>query len=231
MSARLRQFTFATSDLDRASRALEKGLGLGQVFHDPQVVSLQLRNALYTIGDQFLEIIEPTSPDHGILRQLDRLGGEFCGYLLLAQVDDIARTRLLADDLGLRRLFEVNLPAIAGMQLHPAALGGSMLECHTPNPPTSWEWAGPGWQDRPALGVTRVAGARVACGDPAATSTRWATLLEADKAGECRLDLGDTSLEFVSRPEGQPDHLMSIDLVTADGNEVRLDAAWWESHQ
>ena len=230
MAPRLRQFTFAAADLEQACGRLELELDLGEPFHDPEVASLRLRNALYTVGDQFIEVIAATVADHGINRQLTRLGGEFCGYLLLVQVDDVGRTRARAEELGLRKLFDVDRPSIAGTQLHPAGLGGSMLEFHMPTPATAWEWAGAGWESRSADGAARVAGATLACADPRSTAERWAALLDVrpldGDAGQ-RLELADTALEFVSRAADEPDHLAAIDVVAADGTTKRIDGRWW----
>ena len=58
---RLRQAVFAVRDLDRSVEALRSRLELGEPFSDPDVGYFGLRNAVFAIGDTFLELVCPVA--------------------------------------------------------------------------------------------------------------------------------------------------------------------------
>src|SRR5687768_18541556 len=105
---RLRQAVFAARDLDAAAARLRSQLGLGEPFADPAVAYFGLRNAVFAIGDQFLEVVSPVRDDAAAARLLERRGGD-CGYMAMFQVDDVAAARTRARAAGVREVFEVDL--------------------------------------------------------------------------------------------------------------------------
>jgi hypothetical protein len=48
---------------------------------------------------------------------------------------------------------------------------GAIVSLSSPQPPESWRWGGPGWQERSA--PLRVCGGTIAVRDPGAVSARW----------------------------------------------------------
>ena len=62
---RLRQAVLVARDLAPVSERLRSELGLGEPFADPGVGAFGLHNAVYAIGDTFLEVV---SPDAGRTR-------------------------------------------------------------------------------------------------------------------------------------------------------------------
>ena len=102
---RLRQIAFATSDLAAGEAALSDALHVERCFQDPGVLTFGLANALFPIGDQFLEIVSPVQEHTTAGRQLDKRGGD-CGYMVLFQVDDLAPVETRLADLGIRVVFD-----------------------------------------------------------------------------------------------------------------------------
>ena len=56
---RLRQVALVATDLDTVVKALETELGLRSPFHDPGVSEFGLHNAVFSLGDSFLEVVSP----------------------------------------------------------------------------------------------------------------------------------------------------------------------------
>ena len=174
--ARLRQAVLAARELDPVVERLRRDLGLGEPFSDPAVAYFGLRNAVFAIGDTFLEVVSPVQPDTSAGRLLDRRGGD-CGYMAMFQVDDVAAARERARGLGVREVFEVAFDDITEAHLHPADMRGAIVSVSQPEPAPSWRWGGPDWDRRSVPG--RVASITVEVADPAATAERWAGVIGA----------------------------------------------------
>lgn len=205
---RLRQAVIAVRDLDPAVGLLRSRLGLGEPYADPAIDFFGLRNAVFAIGDTFLELVSPTREDTAAGRQIDRHGGD-CGYMAMLQVEDAAAARERARRLGISEIFEIELDDIAEAHLHPAQIGGAIVSLSEPRPPTSWRWGGPGWSERSVAGS--VNGLTVAVRDPAAVADRWQRV-----AGR------PLPVDFVA-DEAAPG-IVGIDLVLGD-ERVTLDPA------
>ncbi len=184
---RLRQAVIAARDLDPVAERLSGLLGLGEPFADPAVGYFGLRNAVFAIGDTFLEIVSPVEEGTAAGRLLGRRGGD-TGYMAMFQVPDVAAARARATDLGVREVFEVDLDDITEAHLHPADMRGAIVSISEPLPAGSWRWGGPGWGERAADGA--IAGLTVAVADPDAVGDRWTTVLGALPSG----------VEFVADP-------------------------------
>lgn len=176
---RVRQAVLAARELDPIAIRLREQLGLGEPFSDPGVEYFGLRNAVFALGDTFLEVVSPVREDTAAGRLLDRRGGD-CGYMVMFQVEDLAAARERAAVLGVREVFEVELEQMAEVHLHPADMRGAIVSLSDPRPAPSWHWGGPGWAQRSV--EMRVAGARIAVADPAAVSRRWSGVLGAPGA-------------------------------------------------
>ena len=167
---RLRQAVIVARELEPVLERLRSGLGLGEPYGDPGVEYFGLRNAVFALGETFLEVVSPLRPGTAAGRVLDRRAGD-CGYMVMAQVDDLAAGRRRAGVLGIREVFEVEFDDIAEVHLHPADIGGAIVSLSEPRPPGSWRWAGPAWERRSA--PLRVAGATLAVTDAGAVAARW----------------------------------------------------------
>lgn len=169
---RLRQLVIAARSLDTADH-LRETLGLGAPYADPGVAEFGLENAVFALGDQFLEVIVPTNPAAPAARFLDRSGEG--GYMAIFQVPDMAAARTRLDGLGIRRVWNADLPDIAASHLHPADMGGAIVSIDEPRPPESWRWGGPDWQDESVPGG--LIGATLTSPDPDALARRWSGAL------------------------------------------------------
>jgi Glyoxalase-like domain len=203
---RLRQAVIAVADLDRSVDVLRSMLSLQEPFADPAIAHFGLRNAVFAIGDTFLELVSPTEEGTAAGRQLERRGGD-CGYMAMLQVEDVAAARERARLLGVSEVLELKLDDIAEVHLHPAEIGGAIVSLSEPRPPASWRWGGPGWKQRSASGGLR--GLTVAVADPAAVGSRWR-----DVAG------GPIPVDFVTDP-AEPG-IVAIELEV-DGRSVTVD--------
>src|SRR5213076_2590071 len=102
---RLRQAVLAARDLTAVAEDLERALGLREPFHDEGVDHFGLRNAVYAIGDTFLEIVSPVRDDTAVSRHLSRCGGD-SGYMAMFEVADVDATRRRLEALGVRVIWD-----------------------------------------------------------------------------------------------------------------------------
>jgi hypothetical protein len=170
---RLRQAVLAAWDLEGTVAQLRDEFGLSEPYRDPAVAYFGLVNAVFAIGDTFLEVVSPVGAEAGAQtasRQLDRSGGDVCGYMAMVQVDDAAAARERARAAEVREVFEVELDDIAEVHLHPGDMR-AIVALSEPRPPESWRWGGEGWSERSVSG--RVAGLTLAVADPEAMAARW----------------------------------------------------------
>ncbi|HVS28148.1 MAG TPA: VOC family protein [Solirubrobacteraceae bacterium] len=209
MGVRLRQAVLAARELEPVAGRLRSELGLGEPFSDPGVAYFGLRNAVFALGDTFLEVVSPVKEETSVGRLLDRRGGD-CGYMLMFALDDFDAARGRVREAGVREVFEVTLDDIAEVHLHPADMNGAIVSLSKPQPPASWRWGGPDWERRSVPG--RVTGATVAVSDPRAVAERWSGVLGAPAA--------DTGVTF-ERDDAEPG-MVEIS-VAADGVRSPLE--------
>jgi hypothetical protein len=205
----------AARDLEQTVERFREELGLGQPYHDPAVAHFGLANAVFAIGDTFLEVVSPVDPENRAartaFRQLERSGADLCGYMAMLQVGDLPAARERAGAAGVREVFDVELDDMAEVHLHPGDMRGAIVSLSEPDPPESWRWGGPGWKERAADG--RVAGIVVAVEDPYAVTERWATV-----AGG---PLPECSFVAAERSRG----LVEVQLELDGGRQtIRVDA-------
>ena len=101
--------------------------------------------------------------------------------MVIFDLEDLegARSRALA--LGVRVVWQIDLPDISGTHLHPADMRGAIVSLDRSKPYGSWRWGGPQWTGRTGSGAPgRLAGITVAVADPAAVAARWADVLGVD---------------------------------------------------
>jgi hypothetical protein len=171
---RLRQAVFAATDLDAMVERLRSQLDLSEPFHDEAVGFFGLQNAVFAIGDQFLEVVSPVQEGTSAGRLLERRGGD-CGYMAMFQVEDVAVARGRAAERGVREVFEVDLDDITEAHLHPADMRGAIVSVSQPEPAADWRWGGPGWRERSVPG--EITGLTVAVAEPDAARERWSAVI------------------------------------------------------
>jgi hypothetical protein len=149
---------------------------------------------VYAIGDGFIEVVSPTQPDTTAGRYLDRRGDG--GYMLIFQFSDLDAARERAGAMGMRTVWQLDLPDISGTHLHPGDTGGAIVSLDRADPPGSWRWGGPDWTEKTGTGAAgRLAGVTVAMNDPAEAASRWGKLLGVEPDGE-RLELDGSYVRF-----------------------------------
>lgn len=171
---RLRQAVVAAKELEPTVERLQQELGLGEPFSDPGVGWFGLRNAVFALGDSFLEVVSPVKDDTSAGRLINRRGGD-CGYMLMFQVGDLAAARARVDRAGVREVFEIARDEIDEVHLHPRDMRGAIVALSQPHPAASWPWGGPQWEQRAA--PQRVVGATIAVTDPDGVAQRWRAVI------------------------------------------------------
>lgn len=211
---RLRQAVLVAADLEQAEQALREALGLGEPFHDPGVGLFGLRNAVFALGDCFIEVVSPTQPNTAAGRHLERHGGDG-GYMAIFDLEDLDGARSRARRLDVRAVWEIDLPDISTTHLHPADMRGAIVSIDSSRPYGSWRWGGPDWIGRTGRGAPgKLAGVALSVSDPQSTAARWAEVLGVPVNGEQQpgLRLDDGEVRFHSAPSFERDRLMEIDL-------------------
>ncbi len=181
---RLRQAVLAAGELEPVATALQRELGLGEPFRDPGVGAFGLENAVFAIGDCFLEVVAPTREGTAAGRHLERHGGDG-GYMVIFDLEDLDSARERAESLGVRVVWRLDLADISGTHLHPGDMRGAIVSIDCSRPYGAWRWGGPDWTGRiaaPAAGA--LAGITVAVADPAAVAERWGSVLGVQASGE-----------------------------------------------
>lgn len=174
---RLRQAVLVAEELEPVAGALRSALDLGEPFRDPGVGEFGLQNTVFALGDCFLEVISPTKPGTAAGRYLERRGGDG-GYMAIFDLQDLEGARSRALGLGVRVVWQLDLPDISGTHLHPADMRGAIVSLDQSRPYGSWRWGGPEWTARTGTGAAgRLAGITVAVSDPEAVAARWGEVL------------------------------------------------------
>ena len=220
---RLRQAVLAAKDLPAVCAALESGLGVREPFNDPGVGLFGLVNAVFAIGDCFIEIVSPTQEDTAAGRHMARHGGD-CGYMAIFDLEDLDGARARAQELGIRTVWQVDLPDISATHLHPADTRGAIVSLDQSRPRGTWRWGGPEWIGRKGTGAPgRLAGITLAVDDPLAVAELWARLLGVsapdDEEPVLHLDEG-AQVCFVASAERGGEGLVEIAVEAPRGQAL-----------
>ncbi len=204
---RLRQAVLVAAELEPVASALRSALNLDEPFRDHGVGWFGLANVVFALGDCFVEVVSPIQPDTTAGRYLARHGDG--GYMVIFDVEDLQGARRRALDLGVRAVWQIDLPDISATHLHPADMRGAIVSLDRSEPYGTWRWGGPQWTGRIGDGAPgRLSGVTLAVGDPAAVAARWAAVLGLDVSGDAqpllRLDGGEVRFETAAseRAEG-----------------------------
>jgi hypothetical protein len=213
---RLRQIALATHDLTVAEQALHTALGVRLCYRDLNVGVFGLRNALYPVGDQFLEIVSPIQSGTTAGRLLDKRGGD-CGYMVLFQTDDLGPVEERVASAGIRIVFDAPGEGIRGIHLHPKDVPGAIVSVDAADEPAEWPWAGPSWRDAvDTTTVKSIVGMDVAVADPSSASATWARVLGIEPTNQT-LHVDDAIIRFVElEPDNPREGIAAIDFATAD---------------
>jgi hypothetical protein len=209
---RLRQAVLVAAELEPVERSLRDALGLGEPFRDPGVEEFGLRNAVFALGDCFLEIVSPLRAGTAAGRYLQRHGGDG-GYMVLFDLEDLDGARSRAERDGVRVVWRIDLPDISGTHLHPGDMRGAIVSLDRSQPYGTWRWGGPQWTGRTGSGAPgRLAAITVAVDDPLAVAERWGTVLGAPFAegSQTALALDGAEVRFSRAPDQAGEGLVEI---------------------
>ncbi len=198
--ARLRQVALVARNLGPVAAQLESDLGLPEPYADPGIIQFGLQNAVYAVGDTFLEVVCPAREGTTAGRYLDRRGGD-AGYMAIFQFPDfgaLAAARDRLPGLGVRVVWRDDRDDMAGTHLHPRDVPGAIVSLDAAAPPESWYWAGPDWTGgAPPHEPGGITGITVAAADPDAVAARWAAVLGAAADGRrIAIDGGRQVIDF-----------------------------------
>ena len=216
---RLRQAVLVARELEPLAAELQKALGLKEPFRDPGVGTFGLANAVFAVGDCFLEIVSPVQPDTAAGRYLDRHGGDG-GYMVMFDLEDLEGARRRVEQAGVRVVWQLDLPDISGTHLHPADTRGAIVSIDGSRPYGSWRWGGPEWTGEiPAHGAGGLRAVTLAVADPDAVATRWTALLGVARADPQAIGLDGGEVRFRRAGSEASEGLAEISLALAP--EVR----------
>jgi len=232
MWIRLRQIAVVAADLHHAGLEIGGVLGVEACYVDPGVKLFGLKNMLWPIGTQMLEVVTPIVDGTAGGRYIERRKGDG-GYMVICEVDDVGHRRARAAELGVRVAFELDTPGEhEGIQLHPGDTGGSffemdqMLMAGGGDVGGPWHPAGNNWE--PYVRTERVSGisaAELQSPEPDRLAQRWSEIAEIDLApdddGNPTLQFDNATVRFVEDADGRGEGLGGIDLITEDGDAVR----------
>src|SRR5947199_8350285 len=105
---RLRQIALVAADLAAAETDIRAILGLDYAFDDPGVGKFGLKNAVFPVGETFLEVVSPRQDGTTAGRLLEKRGGDG-GYMVILQVRDIEEARARAAAARVRTVEQADL--------------------------------------------------------------------------------------------------------------------------
>ena len=221
---RFRQVCLVAPALEPLAGDLSFILGIGICFRDPAVGKYGLENALWSIGDMFLEIVAPMQKGTAAGRFLERSRGHG-GYMAIFDCDDPRARGARCEAMGVTKIVDHVHGAYTGVQLHPRDCRAAMIEFnHTEGgdaDPAFYAPAGPDWRKCARADQTRAIRAiEVETPAPADLAAHWGRIIEtpvvkSDK-GAPELRFAEADIRFVQAPAGAPECIGALELVCAD---------------
>lgn len=220
-SARVRHVVLCTSDLDTVERRLTDLFGLAVTQRDDFAEEFGLRNAVFALGDTFIEVCEPIADSAPAARFLVAQGGD-AGYMVCIQVGDLAAASDRAAASGVRTVYayddrQLNGALASARHLHPRDTGGTFFTLEHPQPPDAWPYAGEAWHlHRRDHVVGRVVGVEISARRPRQVAERIAGIAGATVGEEGHVAVGGGEIRITEAPADSPDRLTAIDLEATD---------------
>jgi glyoxalase-like protein len=224
MNLRMRQICLVARRLEPVVEMFRHVFGLEVCHRDPGVGKYGLENALFSIGNSFLEVVAPVRDGTAAGRYLERRGGDG-GYMVITQCADLGSRRQRCDALGVRVANEIRYPDYEELQLHPRDVGAAMLSFSRQQggEPADGPWHPAASRSTPALlaaSVRSMTGAELQSDDPERLARRWGQVMELpvsrDERSRPLLALDDARLRFIMATDGRGEGLAGLDLECAD---------------
>ena len=220
-TVRVRHVVLCTSDLDAAERRLTYLFGLAVTQRDDFAEEFGLRNAVFALGDTFIEVCEPIADSVPAARFLAAQRGD-AGYMVCIQVGDLSAASERAAASGVRTVYAyddrpLNGALASARHLHPRDTGGTFFTLEHPSPPHAWPYGGEAWHlHRRGQVVGGIVGVEVAARHPRRVAERIAGIAGAAVGhdGHVVVDCGEIRITEASGDA--PDRLIAIDLEATD---------------
>jgi catechol 2,3-dioxygenase-like lactoylglutathione lyase family enzyme len=228
MNLRMRQICLVARKLEPTAEVFRDVFGLEVCHRDPGVGKYGLENALFAIGNGFLEVVAPVRDGTTAGRFLDRRGGAG-GYMVITQCTDLAPRRAHCEAVGVRVANEIRHPDYQELQLHPRDVGAAMLSFSRQE---GGEAADGPWHPaasaatsaRKSAVIRAMSGAELQGEDAEQLARRWSEVtrlpLGRDERGHPVIVLDDAKLRFVTATDGRGEGLAGLDLECADPAKV-----------
>jgi hypothetical protein len=220
---RLRQAVLVARELEPVARTLREGLGLNEPFRDPGVGAFGLENAVFALGDCFLEIVSPVQEGTAAGRYLERHGADG-GYMVMFDLEDLDAARGRLADAGVRVVWQIDLPDISGTHLHPADMRAAIVSIDGSRPYGSWRWGGPEWTGRMAQGPPgRLVAVTLAVAEPDSAARRWAQVLGVAAPESNGVGAGERAQAALALDGGEVRFTTAEDEVSEGLSEIVLE--------
>jgi hypothetical protein len=222
---RIRQIAICAPDIRPVEREVERALDITPAHRDKPGAPIWMFNGVFAIGDTFLEILQPERPEAPTQKFLEKQGGA-AGYMLILQVDDLAKARARAEAAKVRIVMDMPVREYhgvkgSGIHLHPGDTGGVLTSFDWMEDWDSWAWAGQAWPwHRRTDVVSGMVAAEISSTDPDRVAARFSELLGRDLDDDRSIGLDNTRVRFVEGPAGSRDRLTGIDMTATDRARV-----------
>ena len=228
MFLRLRQLCLVAHDLEPVVEDLKAVFDIEVCHRDPAVAKFGLHNALFPIGNSFIEIVAPTQDKTAAGRYLDRRKGDG-GYMIILDTDELDRWQEHVDDIGVRVAARLVSDGYRGLQLHPRDTGGTLLEINWSeggaDVNAAYHPAGPAWHAHVRTTVAKtIIGAELQSDRPERLAAKWGEILARSARpidDQWRIDVDNASLRFVAAKDERGEGLSGVDLEVTDRARVR----------
>jgi hypothetical protein len=222
----LRQVCLVAEELAPVEEDIRAVFGLEVCYRDPGVEQFGLENALFPLGNEFLEVVAPIRGDTAAGRYLKRRGGPG-GYMMVTVCDDPQARNAHIEKLGIEVAFAHPEGRMDVLQLHPRATGGTFFEIDWQSEdlrdPDRWMAAGeePDIASKRRTGIVGgIRGVELQSPTPDALARRWASIaceeVTPDVAGHPSFTLGPVRVHCVPCTDGRPEGLGGVHLEVND---------------
>ena len=225
---RLRQIALVGEDLAACEADIRAILGLDYAYDDPGVGAFGLKNAVFPVGETFLEVVSPKQPGTTAGRLLEKRGGDG-GYMAIFQVHDIEAARARLEAAGARTVADADRDGVHMSHIHPKDIGGAIVSVDQMEPWERWEWGGPIWRENVRTDTSvAITGAEIQGDDPDALAKRWGQVLgltpKTADGGWVLYCPDGGEIRFVRATDGRGEGMGRFDVAVRDPDAVRAAA-------
>ncbi|MDE2362966.1 MAG: VOC family protein [Hyphomicrobiales bacterium] len=225
---RFRQVCLVAPRLEPAASDLSFVLGLEICYRDPAVGKYGLENALWPVGDQFIEIVAPIRDGTTAGRFVEKTKGHG-GYMAIFDCDDPRARGAHCAAIGVNKIVDHDYGAYTGVQLHPRDCRAAMIEFNKTKggdvDPAHYSPAGPDWTKHVRADQTRrIRAIEVETPTPLELAAHWGKILqrrvEAESDGAPALHFAEADIRFVRAPDGAPECIGALVFDCVDPDAV-----------